>query len=71
LPVTPLVVLLRRRVDVHRIDGTLRPSTSGLAARSILRFALRQLGGNLGITRIFPFRTNVPARHASHLGLKA
>ncbi|HEU5185389.1 MAG TPA: hypothetical protein VFU01_12515 [Gemmatimonadaceae bacterium] len=45
------VLLSRGSIDVHRIDWAARAPCTGPAARAILRLALRELSGDLGIGR--------------------
>src|SRR5688500_14836961 len=59
------VVLLLRRVDVHRVDGAARTTGPFLPAGTILRFALRQLGRHLGVRRLLSLGSDVLARHRS------
>src|SRR5688500_3852452 len=59
LLVAALVVLLLRRVDVHRIYGAL----GLLSFRPVLRFALRQLRRNLGVGGVRSLGAYVLAGH--------
>jgi hypothetical protein len=63
LPVASRVVLSFRGVDVHCIYGTPGATLTPSAARSILSFALRELGRNLFVARRFSLLSDVSARH--------
>src|SRR4051794_17485280 len=58
------VVLMLRRVDVHRVHGAPR-TAAVLALRAVLRFALLELGGHFGVVSVLPLGSDILAGHGS------
>ena len=64
LTMTASVVLMFRRVDVHGVNRTLRPSGSRMTSRPILRLALRELGWYLRVSSVLALLPYVVAGHS-------
>jgi hypothetical protein len=62
-PMPAGVLLLGRRVDVHRVHRALRSAASRLAPRTILRLALRHFSWDLLIPCLRALRSYVSTRH--------
>ena len=61
---TASVVLTFRRVDVHGVNRTLRPSGPRMTSGPVLRLALRQLGWYLRVSGVLPLLPYVVAGHS-------